>query len=184
MVINPDHDDFHRIAHLAHVPDLVHVTVIKFADVYQPIPARNQFDKRTKVGDRSDLALINSANLNHFGHRLDPVSALFDQGLVLAADRHRSVIDNVDVGLGFFLQRPNRLAARPDHRANLLLVDRQLDHARSVRAQILVRPLKRVEHVPKNRDASLSRSRQSLANDLFTDSRDLQIELNTGDPKL
>jgi hypothetical protein len=64
VVVNVDHDDFHRIPNATNGIHAGNITARQLTDVYQTVLARKNFYERTEVPNTSDHTVINLANLN------------------------------------------------------------------------------------------------------------------------
>ena len=65
-------------------------------------------------------------------------------------NRHRAVVVDVDLGAGLVLDRANHLAARANHRADLLRVDLDPVHLRRELRKLLARRGDRLKHLAKD----------------------------------
>ncbi len=87
------------------------------------------FHEGPELLDRGHAALVDPAELDALGHRHDLVAGRLGAGGFLAGKGHDARVVDVDLGASLLLQPANRLAARPDHQADLLGVDLDLDQA-------------------------------------------------------
>jgi hypothetical protein len=80
-----DVNDFHLhlVADLADVIDTADVAAGEFADVAQPIAARQDFDERAEVLDAADSTDVNLADLNRGGGQFDALQRLLGHCCVL-----------------------------------------------------------------------------------------------------
>ena len=96
-------------------------------------------------------------------------------------DEDRAVVLDVDLGAGLFLDGADHLAARADHRADL--VDRDLDggDARGVRLELGAGRRDDRQHLVQDDQARLAGLLERLGHDLGGDALDLDIHLQGGD---
>ena len=80
LLVDGDDLDEHRVADPADVGDAVDVAVGQLADVDQAVLAGEDLDEGAEVLDGHDAALVDLADLDALGHRLDPVAALLGAG--------------------------------------------------------------------------------------------------------
>ena len=105
-------------------------------DVQQAVGALRELDEGAERGGLDDLAGELVADLDLLGHLADAVDQRVALLAGLGVDADGAVVVDVDLGLELLRQRPDRLAALADHRADLLGVDLDLRDARRVRRQL------------------------------------------------
>src|SRR5205807_8193056 len=71
VLVDGDHLDLDPVADLDHVLDLADVLVVQLADVAQAVAARGDLDEGPEVLDRRDLPLVDFADPDLLGQRLD-----------------------------------------------------------------------------------------------------------------
>jgi hypothetical protein len=71
VLVDGDHLHLHLVADLAHVVDLADILVVQFADVAQPVAARQDLDEGAEVLDRGYSSFVDLADLDLFGDGLD-----------------------------------------------------------------------------------------------------------------
>src|SRR5512135_155217 len=120
LVVDGDRLDEHRVADPADVGHAADVAVGQLADVHQAVLAGQDLDEGAEVLDRRDAALVDPADLDPFGHRLDLVAGGLGAGGVGARQRDDAVIFDVDLRPGLVLEAADRLAAGADHETDLL----------------------------------------------------------------
>src|SRR5262249_28732687 len=97
MLIDGDDFDIHNVADFAHILDLANVLVVQFADMTQPITARQDFDEGPEILNGGHASLINLADAHLLGDRLDFGFGRFRARSFHVRNRHRAVILNVDL---------------------------------------------------------------------------------------
>src|SRR5262249_47326703 len=113
-------EDVEHVAALDHFVDVVDGARPDVRYVQQAVGALLQLDERGEVGRLHDLAGVLVADFRSLGQRLDRG----DRGVGLVAlggvDEDRAVLLDVDLHLEVGLERPDRLAALPDHHAEVV----------------------------------------------------------------
>src|SRR5262249_52400818 len=112
LVVDGDDLDLHLVADLADLIDPVDVADVELADVHEPVAARDDLDERPEILDRRHLAVVDLADLDLLGQRLDLRSSRLGPGRLAVRDVHGAVVLDVDLGAGRFLDPLDRLAAR------------------------------------------------------------------------
>src|SRR5262249_6790022 len=184
LVVDRDHLYLHLVPDLDHVLDPADVPDVEFGDVAQAVAARADFDARPELLDRDHLPLVHRPDLHLHRQGLDLSAGILDSCAFQPGDRHRPVVLDIDLRPGPLLDRPDRLAARPDQEPDLLRVDLQLDDPRGIRADLPARGREGGEHRLEDLQPGLAGLLQCPADDLCTDPVELDIELDAGDPLL
>ena len=101
-------------------------------DVQQAVRALGELDERAEGGGLHHLAVELVADLDLLGHRADAVGERVALVARLGVDADGAVVVDVDLRVELLRQRPDRLAALADDRADLLGVDLDLGDPRRV----------------------------------------------------
>src|SRR6266480_1981581 len=124
LPVHLDHRHVELVALLEHVLHRAHaLTRLDVGDVEESVRALGQLDERSERGRLDDLARESVPHLGLLGHRLDPRDAGVHQGAVRRIHLDGAVVLDVDVRLELLRERPDRLPALADQRADLLGVD-------------------------------------------------------------
>src|SRR5262249_40918810 len=181
VLVDGDHLHLQLVADLDHVLDPPDVLVVQLADVAQAVAARDDLDEGAEVLDRGDLALVDLADADLLGQRLDVHLGGRGPGGVVVRDVHRAVVLDVDLGAGRLLDALDGLAARADQQADLLRVDLQGQEPRRELADLLARLAEAGQHRPQDLAAGLAGLLQRRLDDRLVDAVDLEVELDAGD---
>ena len=177
-VIDIDHLDLHLITDVADIVDAADITAGQFADVAEPIAARQNLDKSAKVLDAADGAGVDLANLDRSRGQFHALQSLLGHGSVIGRNRDLSGIVDIDHGLGFFLNGADVLATRADQHANLFGVNLGHQQPRCVLRDILSRLGHGGQHLLEDLQPGVARLDERAANDVHFDPADLEIQLN------
>src|SRR5829696_6362234 len=150
-------------------------------DVDQTVGALGELDERAEGGRLHDLAGELVAEFHLLRHRPDAVHERVALLARLGVDADRAVVVDVDLCVELLGQRPDGLAALPDHRADLLGRDLDRRDPRGELRELRTRLRDRVLHLLEDRHARLLRLLERAAEDLERDARDLDVHLKGGD---
>jgi hypothetical protein len=79
----------------------------------RPSAPGQDLDEGAEVLDRGDAPLVDPADLDPLGHRLDLVAGRLDPGGVEPGEGDDAGVLDVDLGPGLLLEGPDRLAPGP-----------------------------------------------------------------------
>ena len=131
--------------------------------------------------DRGDAPLVDLADLDFLGDRLDAKLGCLGAGGVAVRDADRAVVVDVDLGAGRFLDALDVLAARPDEQADLLGVDLDLSRRGAWLGDLFARPAQSGQHRFRESACGLPSPVPRRPDDRLFDAVDLDVELDAGD---
>src|SRR3984893_15323110 len=185
LAVHLDDPDADLITFAEHILDAIHPLPGRdVGDVQQPIRALGQLDERSegrRLDHLADVLVADLHLLHHHPHALDECVAELAVGRV---DEHLAVIVDVDLGLELLRQRPDRFATLADQQPDLGRVDLERLDARRELAELLTRRLDDIRHLAEDERARRMGTRESVAQDLEGDARDLDVHLQRRDPPL
>src|SRR5205807_3616050 len=127
------HLDLHAIADLAHAIDLVDVFVVEFANVAQTIATGQDLNEGAEIFDRGDSAVVDLADADFLRERFDLGPGGLGAGSDGVRDVHGTVVIDIDLGAGRFLDPLDCLAAGADQEADFFRINLEREQPRRLR---------------------------------------------------
>src|SRR5262245_34502915 len=163
-----------------HLPDPL---IGDFRDVDETLYTRKDLDEGPEVHDSDDLADVDLPELRLGGELADDLHGLLGGRLVNGRNIHPPVVVDVDLRACALNDRADRLSARPDDFADLVLGNPDGDDARSEGGDFPARRGQRLLHHVQDEHTSGAGLLERLLHDGARDSRDLDVHLQRRDPR-
>src|SRR5208337_4261778 len=122
-VVEPEHLDFDRIAHLDDIGDLADPLRGKFANMNEPVARTEKVDEGAEIHDLDDLSGIDQADFGLGNDPADPLDRPRCGVAIDGGDLDGAVIVDVDLGPGGLGDLADDFSAGADHLADLFLRD-------------------------------------------------------------
>src|SRR5882724_7162552 len=120
FIIDADALDPNDVANLGNVLRSFHTKVRELGNVHEPIPARENFDKRAEFFSRDNATLVRLADLYLTRHATDNFFRARHAFAARRVDVHRAVVLDVNFSAGLRDNAFDGLAAGSNQRADLL----------------------------------------------------------------
>jgi hypothetical protein len=115
--VDVDHHGREFIADVGDLLDIVDAVVGQLTDMDKSVDAGQQVDKGAVGFDSHNLPGVDFANFDLFGQGFDFAASLFGGESILARDKDRAIVVDIDLDFVTFLQSTNGFAARADNLA-------------------------------------------------------------------
>src|SRR5216683_49779 len=176
--IDLGHQDLELVADVDHVLDSGHTMVGQLGDVDQALFAGQDLDEGAEWHDPRDLARVDLASRDLAGQRTNPIDGFLGVLGVVRADIHRTVVLDVDAGLGLLGDLADDLAAWADDVADLVRVDLDRGDAWGEATDFGARLGDHLSHLVQDHQATFARLCQGLLQDLLGEPGDLDVHLD------
>lgn len=181
LVVDEDDFDADLVAELDDVLDVFDVAVGEFGDMAESVGIGGDFDEGAEFADADDLSVVDSSDLDLGGHGFDEVASPLSGGGIDGADVDGSVVLDVDLCFGFFLDLLDIFAAGSDELSDLLGIDLDGEESRGPAADFFSRLGEYGGHLVEDDEASFFGPQEGIADDVVGEAFDFDIELDGGD---
>ena len=152
--------------------------------MHQAFLARHELHEGPEIHDSPHGSGVPAAHLGLLHQAFDQLVGLVGPGLVAAVDGDGAVVLDVDLGAGALRDALDDLAAGPDHRSDLLLIDLQADDLGGVVRDGFARLADGPAHDLEDAQPAFAGLLQRPGEDFRAHPGDLDVHLEPGDALL